>query len=359
MELKIGENIKRLRRDKGMTQEQLAELLNISCAAVSKWESCDTYPDITMIFPLAHLFEVSVDELMGYDAARTEVEIEGIISDYQQLQFNGRFKKATEILCKARKEYPNDYRIMHIYMWDLAGGSADNDPAVLTKHYDEFMQICDCILGGCTNEQIRLETLTMKAKLLYVKGGTPGALELLRNFPTWYQSSGQKIEQLFAKDTPEFRYWVRKNLYELADFAADKAVKVIFFDDNLTLNEKISKVESLGNMFTELSDKSGEAIFAIIEKSLFGRLANDLTFRGGNEKDIIRVRDKQLQAVKTVTKLSKNDVALSDVFKNAHNTDDLLKWTVDYFKTNESEPLARFRKNPEYMSMLDKYSNNK
>jgi transcriptional regulator with XRE-family HTH domain len=55
MELKIGKNIRRLRRDKGMTQEQLAELLNISCAAVSKWESCDTYPDITMIFPLAHL----------------------------------------------------------------------------------------------------------------------------------------------------------------------------------------------------------------------------------------------------------------------------------------------------------------
>lgn len=45
MKLKIGENIKRLRKQKGLTQEQLAELLNVSCAAVSKWESCDTYPD--------------------------------------------------------------------------------------------------------------------------------------------------------------------------------------------------------------------------------------------------------------------------------------------------------------------------
>jgi DNA-binding XRE family transcriptional regulator len=44
MELKIGNNIKRLRKNKGMTQEQLAELLNISSAAVSKWESGDTYP---------------------------------------------------------------------------------------------------------------------------------------------------------------------------------------------------------------------------------------------------------------------------------------------------------------------------
>ncbi len=42
MELKIGENIKRLRREKGMTQEQLAELLNITNAAVSKWEKGDS-----------------------------------------------------------------------------------------------------------------------------------------------------------------------------------------------------------------------------------------------------------------------------------------------------------------------------
>ena len=43
MELKIGENIRRLRKEKGLTQEKLAELLNVSCAAVSKWESSDTY----------------------------------------------------------------------------------------------------------------------------------------------------------------------------------------------------------------------------------------------------------------------------------------------------------------------------
>jgi hypothetical protein len=168
-------------------------------------------------------------------------------------------------------------------MWDIAGGAADNDPAVLAEHRDEFMKICDCILNGCTDEQIRLQTLTMKAKLLHATGSTPGTLELLRHFPTWYQSSGQKIEQLYAKDTPEFRYQVRKNLYELADFAADKAVKVIFFDNGLALNEKISKAESLGDMFAELGEKTGEAVFAVIEKSLFGRLANDLVFRGGEE----------------------------------------------------------------------------
>ena len=66
MEITIGENIRRLRRSRGMTQEQLAEILNISNAAVSKWERGDSFPDITMLFPIADYFGISVDELMGH-----------------------------------------------------------------------------------------------------------------------------------------------------------------------------------------------------------------------------------------------------------------------------------------------------
>ena len=66
MEITIGENIKRLRLSRKMTQEQLAEVLNISGAAVSKWERGDSFPDITMLFPIADYFGISVDELMGH-----------------------------------------------------------------------------------------------------------------------------------------------------------------------------------------------------------------------------------------------------------------------------------------------------
>lgn len=356
MILKIGENIKRLRKANGMTQEQLGELLCVSSAAVSKWESGDTYPDITMLFPLAHLFEISVDELMGYDAARTEAEIGGAINDYNLLCLKGRFGEASELIRKARTDYPNDYRIMHYYMWELAGGSADNDPAVLNNHSDEFLQICDCILGGCTDEYIRLEALTMKAKLLHAKGSTKEALELLRGFPTWYQSSGQKTEQLFPKDSAEFRYWVQKNLYELADFAADKAVKAVFFDNSMPIGEKVDRIESIGDALSELGEKTNEAVFAVIAKSLFGRLANDLTYRGGNVKDIIRTREKNLQAVKTITEKTKEDIVLFDVYKEAHGTDNLLTWTVECLRAVAGNPQSRISSNLDYIALLDKYA---
>lgn len=55
MELKIGKRIQDLRKQKGLTQEQVAAALNISAAAVSKWETDTTYPDITILNPLARL----------------------------------------------------------------------------------------------------------------------------------------------------------------------------------------------------------------------------------------------------------------------------------------------------------------
>ena len=54
MNIKISENIKRLRKAKKITQEGLAEIFNVTPAAVSKWENNETYPDITLLFPLSH-----------------------------------------------------------------------------------------------------------------------------------------------------------------------------------------------------------------------------------------------------------------------------------------------------------------
>ena len=51
--LKIGANIAALRKEKGFTQEQLAAMIGVSAPAVSKWETGNSYPDITLLCPLA------------------------------------------------------------------------------------------------------------------------------------------------------------------------------------------------------------------------------------------------------------------------------------------------------------------
>ena len=66
----IGNNIYSLRKKSGMTQEELADRVNISYQAVSKWENGSTSPDISMLPLLAAVFGTSIDSLMGYAAEK-------------------------------------------------------------------------------------------------------------------------------------------------------------------------------------------------------------------------------------------------------------------------------------------------
>lgn len=64
MENKISENIKRLRKEKGMTQTELAEKLHVTHQAISNWENGKTQPDVDTLTQIAQVFEVSVENLI-------------------------------------------------------------------------------------------------------------------------------------------------------------------------------------------------------------------------------------------------------------------------------------------------------
>ena len=74
MSLKVNERIMALRKQKGITQSELAEVLGVSNQSVSKWESAQCCPDIQLLPDIAKYFGVSVDELMGVEVPRTKSE---------------------------------------------------------------------------------------------------------------------------------------------------------------------------------------------------------------------------------------------------------------------------------------------
>ncbi|MCR1973408.1 helix-turn-helix domain-containing protein [Clostridium sporogenes] len=79
-ELNIGKCIIHKRKEKGITQEQLANYIGVSKASVSKWESGLSYPDILLLPELATYFNISVDELLGYSPQLTKEDIKKIYS---------------------------------------------------------------------------------------------------------------------------------------------------------------------------------------------------------------------------------------------------------------------------------------
>ena len=75
MTICFGENLKKLRKSKDLTQEALADFLGMSFQAISKWEREETYPDITMLPRIASFFGVTVDSLLGTDMIEKENKI--------------------------------------------------------------------------------------------------------------------------------------------------------------------------------------------------------------------------------------------------------------------------------------------
>lgn len=69
----FGQRFSRLRKAKGLRQEDIAEKINISPQAVSKWENDISLPDITILSELSDLLGVSLDELLGKESKRVEM----------------------------------------------------------------------------------------------------------------------------------------------------------------------------------------------------------------------------------------------------------------------------------------------
>ena len=354
MELNIGMNIKRLRLAKGLTQEQLAELLTISTAAVSKWEAKNTYPDITMLFPLAEIFGVTVDELLGYDEAKAKADVDKILAEYQRLYVEGRFAEGKELIVNARKKYPHDYRIMNKYMWDVAGGSAGNDSKTLLKNKDELTQLCDCILEGCTQDDLRAEAINMKAKLLHAAGDTEAALEILSKLPAWHAPIMK--EQLFGKDTTEYRYWNKKNCYGLMDVMSIKLARIIRFDPTLSVAEKIERLELMAEAFAEMSKRKDLECFCIGEESIYAILAGMLTADNAPIDDVIRIREKQFASMERIMKLAETDDVLKEQIKSTYKSDDMVAWQLNRLLNSPHPQFAKLRENKQYLEMLNKWA---
>lgn len=357
MEMNIGTNIKRLRTSKNITQEQLSEAMNVTCAAVSKWERNETYPDITLLQPLAYFFGVTLDELMGYNQEKIQADINEVIARYRSY-WKSDYTKAREIIVKAYHDYPNDYWIMHYYMWNIGGDMADNDPTVLIAHKDEFLDICDKILEGCTDEGIRLNAWNMRAKILHAEGKTEEALKIYQSkFSDWYTTGEQKTEQLFAKDTKEYYFHVQKNMYELVDFAADKLGRTVFFNPSLSIAEKSHRALQYGDLMIAAFEATGEAFFLVLAKSFLGRMENDLVYRGGTDEQVTAIMDKNLFSIKKLEEIRAKNEALNRSLEryDADERKNLLEWSLNYRYNSKSERRSKLLKNKAYVDVLNKY----
>ena len=191
MSSSMGEIIKRLRKERGMTQEQLAQLLNLSAQSISKWENNSSMPDVSQIVPLATVLKVKTDVLFGMESCNNDEEVERIIRSARSflkrpLTREG-FIRQYDALQKGLERYPNHTRLL---MESLEAGIAlsypENfiyDAAHAKERYEECIRQANIVISYSTNTTDVLRAHMILVLLHAANGNAKQALLHAEKFP--------------------------------------------------------------------------------------------------------------------------------------------------------------------------------
>ncbi len=194
--MSIGSTIKKLRREREMTQEQLAECLGITANAVSQWECDRTAPDISQLPMLARVLQVTTDRLLGVDFSKDEEEIERIGQESFDHYRGGQLIKAAEIAREGLKQYPQSFHLMARLAESLIG---------LPGCEEEIEELCDKILKDCTEGRPRDHAYRLKIILCGRRGQYGEVKKLAENLPHIWASREDLLLRWYHEDSEEHR----------------------------------------------------------------------------------------------------------------------------------------------------------
>lgn len=169
MQTKFSENIKSLRKEHHVTQEQLAEAMGVTTGAIYKWEQNLSTPDISIIMEIASFFRVSVDALVGYKMCTSDKE--RILQTLKQIKVEKDYENFWDEVDSWIHRYPNDFDIVYNsgVIYNLAGIETGNN------HYlsrsIELMNHASRLLDQNKDPQINETTICRDIAVAYLYMG--------------------------------------------------------------------------------------------------------------------------------------------------------------------------------------------
>lgn len=194
--MSIGTTIKKLRKEKNITQEQLAEYLGITSRAVSQWECDRTAPDISQLPALANIFEVSADVLLGIDVTQKEKRIEEIIKEANKHHEVGHVEEVLSTLRIGLQEFPNSYILMEKLVGCLA--NMIKEPKKKDALLQEGISLGEKILEECTSDKVRHNTINSLCSLYEEKGESEKAIALAEKMPSIFSSAENLLSNIYT-----------------------------------------------------------------------------------------------------------------------------------------------------------------
>ena len=191
--LHFSENFCRLRRDRGVTQEVVAEFTGVTKGSVSKWETGQSFPDITLLPKIAAFFDVTIDALLGYDPQLTKEEIQEQYFKFAEAFVNQPFNTVMTEIEEMVKTYYTCYPfLLQICILWMNHCTLADSPQRQQALLDRALKLCDHILESCKDIAITNDTLILKASLKLSLGAFQETVDLIADIFTPYQLGSQK-----------------------------------------------------------------------------------------------------------------------------------------------------------------------
>lgn len=186
MNLLIGETIRRLRRQRDLTQEEVAAHLGISPQSISKWERGEGYPDITMLPTLANYFGVSMDELIGMDEIAKARKYDEINQLWKENNEKGLNRENVALMRKSLRLFPNNalFLVQLSTSLEKMEGTQEEKAAYLR----ESIALQEQILRYGEDSEIRGATLYNICFSYWKAGAREKALEQAKKLPNLYKA---------------------------------------------------------------------------------------------------------------------------------------------------------------------------
>lgn len=170
------------RKELKLTQEQVAQFIGVSRSAVSKWEQGQSYPDIVLLPKLAMYFDLTIDELLGYEPQLTNNAIERIYAelakDFTEKPFDEVVTKIDSLITEYYSCYPFLVKLAQLYV---------NHHKLSPEMLERAIELCQRVKGNAEDIRLITEATALEAMSYLMQQKPAQVLELLgENIPLQY-----------------------------------------------------------------------------------------------------------------------------------------------------------------------------
>ena len=182
--MKISETIRKYRKERNLTQEQIANYLGVTAPAVNKWENGISYPDITLLAPLARVLNINVDTLLSFKEELTDIEIDQFVKDLSSEMSSADYETIFDKANRKVREYPNCEKLI-LYVAQLMNAYLimRRDEIVENEKYQKQIKAWFEKVAFSDNTELANQAIMLLSQDYMVNGEYEEAQKLLDQIP--------------------------------------------------------------------------------------------------------------------------------------------------------------------------------